>query len=73
MNLSKELLYQEAKKKGLDKKGALRIRKNWWIQKLILISSLLKEIEDKAKVSDKDVKTFYDKNRADFTVQEQTD
>lgn len=67
--IKKELLYQEAKKKGLDKDPAYQ-KKLVDSQKLILISSLLeKEIEDKAKVSDKDVKSFYDKNRADFTVQ----
>lgn len=64
--VKKELLYQEAKKKGLDKDPAYA-RKIADSQKLILISSLLeKEIEDKAKVSDKDVKDFYEKNKADL-------
>lgn len=67
--VKKEILYQEAKKKGLDKDPAYQ-KKVADSQKLILISSLLeKEIEDKAKVSDKEVKEFYDKNKADFTVQ----
>lgn len=64
--IKKELLYQEAKKKGLDKDPAY-IKKIADSQKLILISSLLeKEIEDKAKLSDKDVKDFYEKNKADL-------
>jgi len=67
--IKKELLYQEAKKRGLDKDPAY-LKKVADSQKLILISSLLeKEIEDKAKVSDKEVKDFYEKNKADFTVQ----
>lgn len=64
--IKKELLYQEAKKKGLDK-DPVYIKKIADSQKLILISSLLeKEIEDKAKLSDKDVKDFYEKNKANL-------
>jgi nitrous oxide reductase accessory protein NosL len=70
--IKKELLYQEAKKKGIDKDPAYQ-KKIVDSQKLILISLLLeKEIEDKAKVSDSEVKAFYDKNKADFTVQGKT-
>lgn len=70
--IKKELLYQEAKKKGLDRDAAY-LKKVADSQKLILISSLLeKEIEDKAKLSDKDVRDFYEKNKADFTVQGKT-
>ncbi len=67
--IKKELLYQEAKKKGLDKDPSY-VKKVEDSRKLILISALLeKEIEEKAKVSDKEVKDFYEKNKADFTVQ----
>ena len=67
--IKKELLYQEAKKKGLDRDAAY-LKKVADSQKLILISALLeKEIEDKAKLSDKDVRDFYEKNKADFMVQ----
>ncbi|MBI1812004.1 MAG: SurA N-terminal domain-containing protein [Nitrospirae bacterium] len=70
--IKKELLYQEAKKKGLDRDAAY-LKKVADSQKLILISSLLeKEIEDKAKLSDKDVRDFYEKNKADFMVQGKT-
>lgn len=66
--IKKELLYQEAKKRGLDKDPAYK-KKFEDSQKLILISTLLeKEVEEKAKVSDKDVQDFYEKNKADFTV-----
>lgn len=67
--VKKHMLYQEAKRKGLDKDPAYQ-KKVADSQGLILISSLLeKEIEDKAKVTDKDVKDFYKKNKADFSVQ----
>ncbi|MBU4320444.1 MAG: SurA N-terminal domain-containing protein [Thermodesulfovibrionales bacterium] len=70
--IKKELLYQEAKKKGLDRDAAY-LKKVADSQKLILISALLeKEIEDKAKLSDKDVMDFYEKNKADFMVQGKT-
>ena len=70
MNLSKKSFFiRRQRRKDLIRAPAYQ-KKLVDSQKLILISSLLeKEIEDKAKVSDKDVKTFYDKNRADFTVQ----
>lgn len=68
----KELLYQEAKKKGLDKDAAY-LKKVEDSRKLILISLLLeKEIEDKAKLSDKEVRDYYEKNKADFVVQGKT-
>jgi len=65
----KELLYQEAKKKGLDKDPAY-LKKVADSQKLILITSLLeKEIEDRSKVSDKEVRDFYEKNKENFVVE----
>jgi len=70
--IKKELLYQEAKKKGLDRDAGY-LKKVADSQKLILISALLeKEIEDKAKLSDKDIRDFYEKNKADFMVQGKT-
>lgn len=70
--IKKELLYQEAKKRGLDKDAAY-LKKVEDSRKLILISLLLeKEIEDKAKLSDREVKDYYEKNKADFVVQGKT-
>ncbi|RJQ41026.1 MAG: hypothetical protein C4550_02515 [Nitrospiraceae bacterium] len=70
--IKEELLYQEAKKKGLDRDAGY-LKKVADSQKLILISALLeKEIEDKAKLSDKDIRDFYEKNKADFVVQGKT-
>ncbi|MBI4685548.1 MAG: SurA N-terminal domain-containing protein [Nitrospirae bacterium] len=66
--VKKELLYQEAKKKGLDKDPLFKKRVAD-SQKLILISALLeKEIEAKANVTEIDMKQFYEKHKAEFTV-----
>lgn len=65
--VKKELLYQEAIKRGLDKDNEYK-NKVEDFKKITLIGILLKkEIEDKAKVTDQDVKTYYDKNREDFS------
>ena len=67
--IKKELLYQEAKKKGIDRDAAY-LKRAAESQKLLLINALLeKEIADKAKLSDKDVRDFYENNKANFMVQ----
>ncbi len=69
--VKKEMLYQEAKKKGLESNADYQ-KKVEDFRKLTLISMLLeKEIEDKAKVSDKDVKDYYEKHKADLTTNNQ--
>ena len=60
--VKKELLYQEALKQGLDK-DADYIEKVADFEKITLISKLLEnEIEDKAQVTDEDIKKYYDVN-----------
>ncbi len=64
--IKEELLYQEAKKQGLnkDKKFQDRVEE---FKKMTLISALLKkEIEEKAKTDAKELREFYDKNRDEF-------
>lgn len=69
--VKKELLYQEAKKKAFENNPEYQ-RKLEEFKKLTLISLLLeKEIEDKAKVSDKDVRDYYEKHKADLTTNSQ--
>lgn len=69
--VKKEILYQEAKKKGLDKSPDYQ-KKVEDFKKLTLISQLLeKEIEEKVKVSDKDVKDYYEAHKKDFTANNQ--
>ena len=66
--INKELLYKEAVKKGYDK-GQDYLKKVEEFKKLSLVSELFeKEIMAKAKVSDQEVKDYYDKNRDDFIV-----
>jgi peptidyl-prolyl cis-trans isomerase C len=64
--IKKELLYQEAMKKGLDKDPDFQ-RKVEDFKKITLISQLLeKEIELKTQVTDQDIKNYYEKNKEDF-------
>lgn len=69
--VKKEILYQEAKKKGLDSNPEYQ-KKVEDFKKLTLISLLLeKEIEDKAKVTDKDVKDYYERHKAEMMTNQQ--
>jgi peptidyl-prolyl cis-trans isomerase C len=66
--VKKEILYQQALKQGIDKdpKFARQVEN---FKKLTLISDLLqKEIMDKAKVSEKDAKEYYDKHKQEFAA-----
>ncbi len=65
--VKKEMLYQEAKKKGFENNSDYQ-KKVDEFKRLTLISLLLeKEIEDKAKVTDADVKKYYDTHKAELT------
>ncbi len=69
--VKKEVLYQEALKKGMDKSPEF-IRKVEDFKKLTLISELLeKEIMSKAKVSDQEIRDYYDKHRQEFATTNQ--
>ncbi len=66
--INKEMLYHEALKKGLDKTEDYR-QKLHEFKKLTLVTELFeKEIMAKAKVSDQEVKDYYDKNKDEFTL-----
>ncbi len=65
--VKKELLYQEAVKQGLDKDAAY-LDKVMDFKKVTLISQLLEnEIEEKAQVTEEDVKNYYDEHKEDFS------
>lgn len=65
--VKKEILYQEAKKKGLENNDQYK-KKVEDFKKLTLISVLLeKEIEEKAKLSDKDVKDYYEAHKNELS------
>lgn len=64
--IKRELLYKEALKKGLDK-DAEYVKKLEDFKKITLVGLLLqKEIEGKVKVSDQEVKDYYEKNKGRF-------
>jgi len=69
--VKKEMLYQEAQKRGFDNSQEFK-QKLEDFKKLTLISLLLeKEIEDKAKVSDSDAKSYYDTHKEEFMTNNQ--
>lgn len=69
--VKKEMLYLEAKKRGLDKNKDL-LKKLEEFKKITLINQLLeKEIEATAKVNEKDIKDFYDSHKSEFTQNSQ--
>jgi peptidyl-prolyl cis-trans isomerase C len=69
--VKKELLYIEAKNRGLDKNKDFQ-KKVEEFKKITLINQILeKEIESAAKVTDKDIKDYYDKHKEDFMVNTQ--
>jgi EpsD family peptidyl-prolyl cis-trans isomerase len=64
--VKRELLYQEALKEGLDKDPAYQ-KKLEDFKKINLVGILLeKEIESKEKVSDKEIRDYYEKHKEDF-------
>lgn len=69
--VKKELLFQEAKKKGMDN-DAEYLKRVEDFKKITLIRTLLeKEIEEKAKVNDKDVKDYYEAHKNEFAANNQ--
>ncbi len=66
--VKKEILYQEALKKGLDKTPEFK-QKVEDFKKLTLISELIgQEVMSKSKVSDQEVKDFYNKHKEDLAT-----
>jgi len=64
--IKRELLYQEAKRRGLDKEKEF-IEKIEEYKRMTLLSTFIKkEIEEKATVSDKEVREYYDNNTEQF-------
>lgn len=68
--IDQELLYQEARKSGLDKDKALDLalenfKKQWMIQKL-----LEKAFAENIRISQAEIKDYYEKNKSQFQVEE---
>jgi peptidyl-prolyl cis-trans isomerase C len=65
--IPREVLYQEAKKKGLDKKKEI-LAKVEDARRAILIDALLEEgLRGKGEVSEEEIQRYYKENRALFT------
>lgn len=66
--ITKELLYQEAKKKRIERSEEFK-KKFDSMRKIMMIEVLLDEMVDKkVNVSEKDAKDFYEKNKANFVI-----
>jgi peptidyl-prolyl cis-trans isomerase C len=66
--IKKELIYQDAKKKGLERDEKFKAEVEEF-QKMTLIKSVLeKEVEEKAKLDPKEVRDFYDRHPDEFKV-----
>ena len=64
--INKEMLHQEALKKGLDKTPDF-LKKVEDFKKITLVTELFeKDVMAKAKVSDQEVKDYYDKHKEEF-------
>jgi len=65
--INSELLLQEARRRGLDRKVELQ----WALRKMereLLVSKLLEQELDKRRlVTEEDIRTYYEQNQSDFT------
>ncbi len=69
--VKKEMLYLEAKKRGMDKNKEFQ-KKLEEFKKITLINDLLdKEIEAMPTVTEEDMKRYYENNRDDFIINKQ--
>ena len=61
--ISKELLYQEAVKKGMDKDPKLDAAVKEYRKEMLIQMLMDEQIGNKVSVSDEEVKSFYDQNK----------
>jgi len=64
--IKKELIYQDAKNKGLDKDKEILAQVEEFKKMTLLSFVLKKEIEEKVQVSDEEAKNYYNKNHDKF-------
>lgn len=67
--IKKEMLYQEARRKGLQNTKLFRDRMDMLKKRLIVEMLLEEEIEKKAAVSEQEVKAFYEENKKRFEAE----
>jgi peptidyl-prolyl cis-trans isomerase C len=70
--VKRELILQEARRKGLDKDPALEEEVSTFRENLILQKFLKTEIENKVTISDEEIKAFYDNNMNQMRSQEES-
>lgn len=64
--VKKEMLYLEARKRGIDKEKDVEKRIEDF-KKIVMINKMLeKEVEAKAKPTDQEIKEYYEKNKEEF-------
>ncbi|MEJ2192322.1 MAG: SurA N-terminal domain-containing protein [Nitrospirota bacterium] len=69
--VKKEMLYQEARKADVQKDEKFKERLAEFKKRLMIEILLQKEIGEKSKVSDQEVRDFYEKNKERFSVGKQ--
>jgi peptidyl-prolyl cis-trans isomerase C len=67
--VKKEILYLEAKKRGLEKDARFAERVEDFKKRMMIEFLLEAEVEKKAAVSDKEVRDFYEKNKENFVLE----
>lgn len=69
--IKEEILYQEALKTGLDKDEDFRSKMEEFKRMTLLSTLLKKEVEEKVKVDENEVKDFYEKHKDTFNIGEE--
>jgi len=65
--ITREVLYQDAKKKGLDKKKEILVRVEDFKRAMVIDALLEEELRGKDEVSDSEVQKYYQENQDRFT------
>ena len=67
----RELILQQARKDGLDKSPEVAVKLEELKKRVVVESFLKKKVEEQAKVSDEEMKKFYEENKDKFKSGEQ--
>jgi peptidyl-prolyl cis-trans isomerase C len=68
--IESEILYQEAKRKGIDKDEAVKWRMDRAVRNAIIESFLQKELQARVKVSEEEIRQYYLNNQSTFAREE---
>jgi len=66
--ITRELLLQEAKKRGIDRDRTLLERIERFKERTLLDSLMREEVDARVTVTQEDIKAYYDANRGNFTA-----